>query len=457
MGTTSRPWCSIGNLRAHQVTHALQQQVTHAPSAAAATTSSLSLSFPMPTTPTLHNPPALLLASSEDSSRQADSISIIDGENKDVMNNSQSKPQADRRDKEDFKPAAKRSKTSPSIPAASIDYIGQRMAKLFPEYKSPFFGIITSQEEDEEGEENLWSVLYDDGDEETLNEQELQEGIKLYSKKQKQELKLLDIYHLDPLQLQSKKLPKNMRVASKTVIKFYLFLLERQRCWERRQVSKDRPLDWTSNHVFRNYFFCNNYRELDRGTSYFHSQMLEKFESVKPQTQLEWIETVLWASYCYRLSNRSDSFSSLGDYECATKTFNGIPSVDEWPSFSKLVAKAQTKGHKFFTGAHQTCSFVSYTLWMKAACAKEGKLVKQTAKLIYECAQEGDLEGCFRAISSCGLKGVGDFFCWQITCDLMESRCLPKCDATDFCALGPGAKGKLQQRNHRVAPKTHSH
>jgi hypothetical protein len=379
---------------------------------------------------------------------------MIGGGNKDVM-----KPQVERRDKEDFKPTAKRSKTSPSTPEASVGYIGQRVAKFFPGYKAPFFGIITSQEDDD----IWWAVQYDDGDEEDLDEQEVQEGIKLYSKKQiqNQELKLLDIYNLDPLQLQSKKLPKTLKKASKTVIKFYLFLLERQRCWERRQASRDCPLDWTSNHVFRNYFFCNNYRELDRGTTYFHAQMLEKFESVKPETQLEWIETVLWASYCYRLSNRSDSFSNLGDYECATKKFNGIPSMDEWPTFSKLVIKAQRKGHKFFTGAHQTCSFTSYTLWMKEACAKEGKLVKQTAQQIYECAHEGDLEGCFRAISSFGLKGVGDFFSWQITCDLMESSCLPKCDSSNFCALGPGAKGKfyviLVVGTNHVALKTHSH
>jgi hypothetical protein len=406
----------------------------------------LSLSCDM-SKPALHDPPALLIAStslrSEDS-RKADSIIINGAENKDVMNNRQWKPNAKRRDTEDFKPTAKRSKAAPSTPEASVDCVGQRVAKLFPGYKAPFFGIITSQEE-ENGEDTLWAVQYDDGDKEDLNEQEVQEGIKLYFKKKGQELKLLDIYHLDPLQLQSKKLPKALKAASETVIKFYLFLLERQLCWERRQVSKDRPLDWTSNHVFRNYFFCNNYRELDRGTSYFHSQMLEKFESssvnCNTTTQLEWIETVLWSSYCYRLSNRSDSFSNVGDYECATKTFNGIPSIDKWPSFSKLVTKAQQEGHKFFTGAHQTCSFASYTLWMKEACAKEGKVVKQTAQQIYECAQKRDLKGCFQAISKNGLKGVGDFFSWQITCDLMESRCLPKCTASDFCALGPGAKG----------------
>jgi hypothetical protein len=378
---------------------------------------------------------------------QSDAASIIiingiNGENKDAMNHhSQSK---EHRDKEDLKPTAKRSKTAPSTPEALVDYIGQRVAKLFPGYsKAPFFGYITSQTEEEE--ETLWTVQYDDGDQEELNEQEVQEGINLSSKKQNQELKLLDIYHLDgPLHLQSKNLPKTIKKASKTVIKFFLFLLERQRCWERRQVAKDHPLDWTSSHVFRNYFFCNNYRELDRGTSFFRSQMLEKLESIKPQTLLEWIETVLWASYCYRLGNRSDSFSNLGgDYECATNKFNGIPSRDEWPSFSKLVTKAQQEGHTFFTGAHQTCGFVSYMLWMKEACAKKGKLVKRTAQQIYECAQESDLEGCFQAISNGGLKGVGDFFSWQITCDLMESRCLPKCDSTDFCALGPGAKGKV--------------
>jgi hypothetical protein len=98
---------------------------------------------------------------------------------------------------------------------------------------------------------------------------------------------------------------------------------------------------------------------------------------------------------------------------------------------------------------------------MKEACAKEGKIVKQTAHQISECAHVGDFEGCFRAISSFGLKGVGDFFSWQIACDLMESRAIPKCDSTDFCALGPGAKCEfcviLVAGTNHVAPKTHSH
>ena len=167
--------------------------------------------------PAFHNPLALLTASTTSStcsedSRQANDSVIIGGENKDVMNNRQSKHKAEEHhEEEDFKPTAKRSKkTSSSTSETSVDYTGQRIGKLFPGYKAPFFGIITGQEE-EDDDETLWAVEYDDGDQEDLSEQEVLEGVKLYAKKQNQELKLMDIYHVDPLQLQSKKLPKNLK------------------------------------------------------------------------------------------------------------------------------------------------------------------------------------------------------------------------------------------------------
>jgi hypothetical protein len=146
--------------------------------------------------------------------------------------------------------------------------------------------------------------------------------------------------------------------------------------------------------VFRDFFFCNNYRQLDQATAYFHSQMI-------PKCCLDGVVVVVvnprqrrsptgsnrycgWASYCFRLVNKVEFFfrgnaaddeddkrSSLPTAKC----FGRIPAIDEWTEFKKLVLKTQAKKWTFFTGAHQTCGFLNYVLlWMDTVHANPERL-----------------------------------------------------------------------------------
>lgn len=334
------------------------------------------------------------------------------------------------------------------------DILHSRVAKYFD--KELYFGDIVRRKDDS----GWYEVSYDDGDAEEWDFAEAEQGMQLCHKNASNtESNLWEIYHIDAKQLKkewaatasTKKkgflLPTAMVQHCPTVAKFFLFLLERQRAWLRRKHhNKEHPELWTNDPVFRNYYFCNVYRQLDRGTAYFRAHVLKLWSdhvkegaaaAAAAVSRPKWLVQVLWASYCYRLINKIESFQS--DPDCTdpnpTTTMGGIPSMDQWPQFRKLVQQAKEENKVVFTNAHQTCGFDRYIEQLDQVHKEPQKLEAVAAK---SCQ---GLEACFRAIRS-ELPGCGQFMAWQILCDLTEANCLPKeLPDADFCVLGNGAEG----------------
>jgi len=70
------------------------------------------------------------------------------------------------------------------------------------------------------------------------------------------------------------------------------------------------------------------------------------------------------------------------------------------------------------------------------------KLPKQLDDICVEIENASNLQFCWKALLQIG--GVGLFFTWQITCDLVESGVLPPSLTEDqWCELGPGAKNGI--------------
>lgn len=93
---------------------------------------------------------------------------------------------------------------------------------------------------------------------------------------------------------------------------------------------------------WRLIFGCmlQNYRELDRGTCYFRSQILDLWDKYQPvMHQNAWIEKVLWASVCYRIVNKIETFVvSIQPASCNTVTLlPGISSHFVFRAFRFLV------------------------------------------------------------------------------------------------------------------------
>lgn len=233
------------------------------------------------------------------------------------------------------------------------------------------------------------------------------------------------------------------------IAKFFLFIYERQCCWRKRNDGTCQHSNiFSENPIFQQYFFCNNYRELDRGTCYFRSQMLLAWERQykqqqqqepplqklqqsqqlkEPHWQLKWIETVFFASYVYRQVNKIETFVAFG----------GIPTVSEWPKFAQWAKTCELK--PFFTGAHQTAHLQNYLAYVNSLLAQGQEQFQAVTKAIathiqnyqnedYENDDDNDkgnvLKACYAILLK--LPGCGKFFSWQILCDLMECKCFAR-------------------------------
>jgi hypothetical protein len=247
----------------------------------------------------------------------------------------------------------------------------------------------------------------------------------------------------------AKLLPEESKRFAKQVIHFFLFCYERQMVWERRNRDERITADgyhYTESWAMQEYFFCNNYRELDRGTCYFREHILKLWDMHQKNGHVEdlkWIELVFWASLCYRLVNRIGTFQKYG----------GIPSIEEWTRFRKFLAKMHAENQKrkdadreaIMTDAHQTSGVPPYLTTMDALVKNNGKMHKELSKKILKCC-EGDsdkiVKKCFDNIIK--VDGCGPFFSWQVTCDLLECHCLADSTENDWTKLGPGAKDGMK-------------
>ncbi|KAI2496911.1 hypothetical protein MHU86_17604 [Fragilaria crotonensis] len=224
----------------------------------------------------------------------------------------------------------------------------------------------------------------------------------------------------------SKQLPGDMRRCAFQVGSFFLFVNERQRIWERRNNGD--PAPWSQCIVFNEYFFCNNYRELDRGTNYFRDQMLQLREKYPTVGRQVWLSKVLFASMCYRLLNLIETFEAFG----------GIPEPGAVSKFLTSIRETMKAGKIAFTGAHQTMGFDRYNDTMHDVVKSLNKLASD----IFNADLRKSLRDCYHEVTS--ICNVGPFFAWQITCDLMECGCLPNCTENDYAKLGNGAVKGIQ-------------
>lgn len=89
------------------------------------------------------------------------------------------------------------------------------------------------------------------------------------------------------------------------ILKFFEFIYDRQLIWHKRFVQKlEKP--WTENEVLKKFLFCNMYRELDKGTSYLTSHVINKDIS---------LEEKILNIVGYRFFNRYDFFNIILDGE----------------------------------------------------------------------------------------------------------------------------------------------
>lgn len=92
---------------------------------------------------------------------------------------------------------------------------------------------------------------------------------------------------------------------------FWDFVVERHAIWHRKVIQRNPP-PWTDDQILRTYFFCNVFRDLDRGTGWY------KHWVARPEMRFS---DLLWRTIVYRLVNNTEIFERLG---------GGVPPREEW-------------------------------------------------------------------------------------------------------------------------------
>ena len=214
-------------------------------------------------------------------------------------------------------------------------------------------------------------------------------------------------------------LPVARRPHADDVADFFAFLHERQEVWRRRAAGEDAP--WTGDALLRHYVFCNNYRELDRGTQYFRRCLASRDGSG--------FADVLWCALCYRLLNKLETFARDWNGKGG-----GIPRPRDWAAFEAYLRAAHADG-PIFSNAHQTMGLDRYVATMRSVKANLEGLAGRLE------AERSDAAACFAVLqSSC--DNVGPFLAWQVVCDLTEAGAVTACEDS-WAQLGPGAKRGL--------------
>ena len=231
------------------------------------------------------------------------------------------------------------------------------------------------------------------------------------------------------------------------VLDFFQFIHQRHSLWLKRKKGATveeatADIDELYRPLYSQFFFCNVYRELDRGTAYFHSKVLDMYASKETWDDEEWLSKVLWASYVYRQVNRVETFEAVG----------GIPTIEAVDDFGKNVS-ARSGKDKIFTGAHQTTNFPSLmgNLRFFAPSTRGRGGLKNFETIVKSLQLSTSVKSCLKVLSN--MRGIGKFLSWQILCDLRESNCLKSLDSDSFCQLGPGAMSK----SSRVLSFAHVH
>ena len=230
-------------------------------------------------------------------------------------------------------------------------------------------------------------------------------------------------------------LPLTLQSGAEHLAEFLLFCHERQNIWARRKQGVAMP--WSKDTLLTTRHFTNIYRELDAGSVYLRRHILNLKKSAEKQV-LEGIYSfateVLWASICYRCLCRIETFEALG----------GIPTIPQWEEFRKGLSAMHDKGDKLFTAAYQVMGFKRYVECMNSLLEDDRGVLNRLSENVTNAGDEGNLEKCTKWIQK--QPNVGEFYAWQVTCDLMESGVIKGCEeaSSDWVQLGPGASNGLK-------------
>jgi len=200
--------------------------------------------------------------------------------------------------------------------------------------------------------------------------------------------------------------------------KFWDFVTARQEIWYCRFELKHPP-PWTDDSILQRFFFCNVYRELDKGTQWYLD-----YVAPRPGTfgSLDFVD-VLFRTIVYRLVNSVAVFEKVG-----------MGGLRDWPVMIGEMRKQEIKPYSpAYLILPQPKDLLSHLDRLEFLLKRLEPAIEKLAEDIY---QEESLEGVSQLLQA--QYGIGLFVAMQVYRDLILAKVLFY-DEDSWTDIGPGA------------------
>src|SRR5579885_1774829 len=209
---------------------------------------------------------------------------------------------------------------------------------------------------------------------------------------------------------------------------FWWFVCERQTIWHKR-VVQGLPYPWTTHPVLQQERFTNVYRELDPGTQYVITHILER-DAPKPDK--------IFNTLLYRLIGRAETHATLGFQYLAT--FNPTTLGRD------LKHLRDVKGVAPFTAAYMVSAYTQMGSQDKIEnIARLFTLLHRDFSDLYARIERGQSAAAVHGVLQ-SIYGIGNFLAYQVLVDLLyplriyhNAPLLPY-SQDDWASAGPGAR-----------------
>lgn len=209
---------------------------------------------------------------------------------------------------------------------------------------------------------------------------------------------------------------------------FWWFICERQFIWHKRAVQ-ELPFPWTAHPILQRERFTNVYRELDPGTQYVITHILEQ-----PAPKADKIFNTM----LYRLIGRSETHAALGfqylntfDPTTFTCTLKQLRDVDKTPPFTAAYMVSAYRQ----MGSHDKIENI----------ARLFALLQRDFTNLYTRIEACHSSAEVHAVLS-SAYGFGNFLAYQVLVDLLyplrtyDNAPLLPYSHDDWASAGPGAQ-----------------
>lgn len=217
-------------------------------------------------------------------------------------------------------------------------------------------------------------------------------------------------------------LPLTEKLVDERLRTFFYFLTERQNIYWARAEGKPRP--WTKDKILDRHFFCNVYRELDRGTQYVIHNIIG--DNQQPMWDL------LFKVMLYRMFNEPRTYEFL-QKPMMGMVFNGRHAA-------QILDRKRAAGIRIFRGAWMTSGANVVGSKAAAYCMEMERVSYRRQKLWNDFRSKTRMADAWKVI--CGVNWFGGFSAYQVVLDMSYVAYVKNgwLDYDRWVYPGPGAK-----------------